>query len=491
MTARRRVSSGSGTAFASNGYNATVSSSGSASGRNEFAGQRAWSGNTSGWVATLVNLTDTAKFAGKNLRLRWRIATNSNTSSSGWYVDSIVLLGGGDITLHAPVITTAASSSATETVTDPDTSVHQIIYGTATNLSVTATDDAGEAALKYTWSVASGADAPVAFSANASHAAKDTSASFATAGDYQITVSVLDGQGLATTSSVNVRVVQTAVALSISPSSATVVSGATQAFAATLLDQFGLVKTSLPESFTWSVSGGGTINASGVFSPTTVGGPYSITASNSGISNTASITVSPAAAAVVVGNLNLTYNGSPQAVVVTTSPPSLAVAVTYNGSTIVPTAVGNYLVQVSVTDPAYQGFASATLVIAPGNDWISWRGQHFSEAEQTAGLSAETADPDSDNWPNLAEYALGSDPRQFTPPLIASRDANGLSVTFTRPANLPDVSYAAESSNDLSTWNPVPLELLTPGSIETLRVRDSLETGNPLLRFLRLHFERP
>ena len=483
--------SGSGTVFASNGYNATVSSSGSASGRNEFVGQRAWSGSSSGWVATLVNLTDTAKFAGKNLRLRWRIATNSTTSSSGWYVDSIVLLGGGDITLHAPVITTAATSSATETVTDPDASVHQIIYGTATNLSVTATDDGGEAALKYTWSVASGPGAAVVFSANASHAAKDTSASFAAAGDYQITVSVLDGHGLTTTSAVNVRVVQTAVALSISPSSVSVAYGATQAFAATLLDQFGLVKTSQPGSFTWSVSGGGTISGSGVFSPTTVGGPYSIGASGGGISNTASVTVVPAAAAVVVGNLNLTYTGSPQAVVVTTSPPSLAVTVTYNGSTVVPTNAGNYLVQVSVTDPGYQGFASATLVIAPGNDWISWRGQHFSEAEQTAGLATETADPDADNWPNLAEYALGSDPRRFTPPLVASRDANGLAVTFTRPANLPDVSYAAESSTDLSTWAPVALELLTPGAIETLRARDPLDTGNPLRRFLRLHFERP
>ena len=222
-----------------------------------------------------------------------------------------------------------------------------------------------------------------------------------------------------------------------------------------------------------------------------MGGPYDITASDDGFSNTTSITVVPAAATVVLGNLNLTYNGNPQAVLVSTTPPALAVTVTYNGSTIVPVAPGNYVVQASVTDPAYQGFASATLIIAPGNDWISWRNLHFTEAEQTAGLAAETADPDSDNWPNLAEYALGSDPRQFTPPLIATRDSNGLSVTFTRPANLPDVSYAAESSNDLSTWNPVPLELLTPGAIETLRARDPLATGNPLLRFLRLHFERP
>jgi hypothetical protein len=112
-------------------------------------------------------------------------------------------------------------------------------------------------------------------------------------------------------------------------------------------------------------------------------------------------------------------------------------------------------------------------------------------AEQTAGLAAETADPDSDNWPNLAEYALGTDPHQFTPPLVATHDANGLSVIFTRPAGLPGVSYSAESTDDLGIWTPVPLEVLVPGAVETVRARDPLLTGNPLLRFLRLHFERP
>ena len=356
---------------------------------------------------------------------------------------------------------------------------------------MTATDDAGEAALKYTWSVASGPSIPVVFSSNASHAARNTNITFAAAGDYQISVSVVDSHGLAATSSVNVRVVQSAVGLSISPPSATVIFGTTQAFSVTLLDQFGQAMIRQPSALAWSVSGGGSVTATGVFSPTTVGGPYEITASDGGLSNIASVTVAPAAAAVVLGNLNLTYNGSPQAVIVTTSPPALAVNVTYNGSTVVPTAAGTYVVEVSVTDPDYQGFASATLVIAPGNDWVSWRGQHFTAAEQLAGLATEIADPDSDSWPNLAEYALGSDPREFTPPLIAIRDSNGLSVTFTRPANLPDVSYAAVASSDLSTWAPVALELLTPGAIETLRARDSLAAGNPLLRFLRLHFERP
>lgn len=74
---------GSGTAFLTNGYNATISATGQPATRNEFAGQRAWSGNSNGWLETIVNLTDTAKFAGRDLRIRWRIATDSSTASSG------------------------------------------------------------------------------------------------------------------------------------------------------------------------------------------------------------------------------------------------------------------------------------------------------------------------------------------------------------------------------------------------------------------------
>ena len=135
--------------------------------------------------------------------------------------------------------------------------------------------------------------------------------------------------------------------------------------------------------------------------------------------------------------------------------------------------------------------ASGSLLITPTNDWLSWCNAHFTAAEQTAGLAAENADPDFDHWPNLAEYALGSDPRQFTPPRIPTLDADGLSITFSRPANLPDVLYGAESSTDLSTWSQLTLEMLVPGSIETLRARQPFDNRTSSQRFLRLRFTRP
>jgi hypothetical protein len=204
-------------------------------------------------------------------------------------------------------------------------------------------------------------------------------------------------------------------------------------------------------------------------------------------------TIIPASATLALSSLApVTYDDLPKLVTATTTTPAgLAVSITYDASPNPPTAAGSYAVVATITDPNYQGSTTGTLVIAPANDWVSWSNQHFTEAEQTAGLAAENADPDSDTWPNLAEYALGSDPHQFTPPLVTTLDASGLSLIFSRPANLPNLSYGAESSEDLSNWTPVPLEMLAPGPIETLRARDPLDTGNRFLRFLRLRFTRP
>jgi len=65
-----------------------------------------------------------------------------------------------------------------------------------------------------------------------------------------------------------------------------------------------------------------------------------------------------------------------------------------------------------------------------------------------------------------------------------------ISLTFSHPANLPGVGYAAESSPDLQIWTSVPLELLDSGPPETWHARDPLTGGAPSRRFLRLLTER-
>lgn len=197
-----------------------------------------------------------------------------------------------------------------------------------------------------------------------------------------------------------------------------------------------------------------------------------------------------APASITLGQLVQTSDGSSKEVSINTVPASLPVSVTYDGSPMAPSAPGSYAVFASIIDPNYEGTASATFVLEGGDPFQTWVDQNFTSTEQGAGMAGDHADPDADGLPNLAEYALGADPQAFTLPLIAARDGNGLSLTFTRPAGLSDVIYAAESSDGLGTWTQVPLEILSTGEVETVRARDPLTSGDPSKRFIRLKFTR-
>jgi MBG domain-containing protein/thrombospondin type 3 repeat protein len=79
-----------------------------------------------------------------------------------------------------------------------------------------------------------------------------------------------------------------------------------------------------------------------------------------------SFAIAKGAATLDLGNLSQTYNGSPLAATVTTTPAGLGtVAVTYNGSSTPPTNAGSYTVTATLTNADYQATpASGTLVIA-------------------------------------------------------------------------------------------------------------------------------
>lgn len=479
----------SGTEFASNGYNVTISATGKFSMRNEFPGQAAWSGNSNGFIETIVNLTDTAQFAGKSLQARWCLSTNNSTASQGWYVDSISLGGGGDLTNQAPAITSAATSSSTETVTDIDSNVWRIERGSSTGLTVAATDDGGASGLTYTWNVTG--PAPVFVNPNGTNTAHSTTAEFEKTGDYTATVSVTDSQGLAVSSSVNLTIVQTASGLVVSPAVASLTVGGSQAFSAVLNDQFGTPVASQPASFTWNSSGGGTITASGLFTASSAGGPFAISAASGAFTDFAGVTVNPAPATITLGNLNQIYDGSPRVVTASTNPPDLPYQITYEGSTTAPIHAGSYAVEGRITDPNYQGSANGTLVIEARDDFAAWQLENFTEQQILDGLADDLADPDSDGLRNLAEFALGTDPWKSTPLPSAILDETGFVLTFTRPAGLVGIAYAAESSEELGSWKAVPLEIIgTENEVETMRARDPLDTGDPNKRFIRLRFTR-
>ncbi len=186
-------------------------------------------------------------------------------------------------------ITNAAPSVATPAGVSPNP-----VTATTTNLSVLGTDDGGEGNLTYTWAataIPTGAIAPN-FSVNGTNAAKNSVATFTSAGAYTFTVTIQDSGGLSTTSSVAVTVNQTVTTITVSPPSVSVGATSSSQFSATAFDQFGNVIPS--QTFTWSATGvSNSIDSTGLFQAGSASGPVSVQASIGSINGTATITIIP------------------------------------------------------------------------------------------------------------------------------------------------------------------------------------------------------
>jgi hypothetical protein len=74
-----------GGSFSSGGYNRTLNSS-----ANPLSTRQAWSGNSAGFVTTVVNLPAAAN--GQPIQLKWRCGSDSSVSAPGWYVDSLTFM---------------------------------------------------------------------------------------------------------------------------------------------------------------------------------------------------------------------------------------------------------------------------------------------------------------------------------------------------------------------------------------------------------------
>jgi beta-glucanase (GH16 family) len=114
-----------------------------------------------------------------------------------------------------------------------------------------------------------------------------------TEGTYSFTAAATDSNDVSrTSSSVTVYVgTPELTTINVSPPSATVKAEQSKQFTAAGLDQFGL---EFPVTVNWSVSGGGLIDGSGLFSAVVPGGPYTVTATDTAggiLSDTASVTV--------------------------------------------------------------------------------------------------------------------------------------------------------------------------------------------------------
>jgi hypothetical protein len=73
-----------GGTFASGGYNGTISTCCG----NPLAGRQAWTGNSSGFIETELNLPIPT---GPNMMLRWRMGSDSAVAGEGWRIDTVVI----------------------------------------------------------------------------------------------------------------------------------------------------------------------------------------------------------------------------------------------------------------------------------------------------------------------------------------------------------------------------------------------------------------
>src|SRR4029077_1488798 len=76
--------------------------------------------------------------------------------------------------------------------------------------------------------------------------------------------------------------------------------------------------------------------------------------------NPGTLTVFKASGSVNLSNLAQTYDGTGRTISAATTPPGLAVNLTYNGSANAPTNAGSYTVVGSINDANYQGSATGT-----------------------------------------------------------------------------------------------------------------------------------
>jgi hypothetical protein len=178
--------------------------------------------------------------------------------------------------------------------------------------------------------------------------------------------------------------------IKVTPSSASVQTGNKQQFTAKGYDQFGQLLSSQP-TFTWTVSGGGAISTTGLFTAgSTTGGPFTVTATSGAVKGTASVTVtnlpdfslsvSPSSVTVTrpnsatytvtitrlrgfTGSVTLSLSGQPSSVTVLFTPNPATTTSTLKVTPATSTPIGTFKITVRGQGGSFVHFAVTTLIV--------------------------------------------------------------------------------------------------------------------------------
>jgi hypothetical protein len=246
-------------------------------------------------------------------------------------------------------------------------------------------------------------------------------------------------------------------AIKLSPATASITSGSSQAYTATGYDAYGNSRGAITNAkFTIAPDGSCTAAACGAFD----GGTHTVTATLRGVSGTASLNVTGASADLAVTqtvNTDDPYYYSP--VTFTTTVTNTSATTSSQGVSVavnVPAALFGPAEQAS--QGSYDGSNSTWTVgtLAPGASATLTIGGDAGDVDAgtqtvTATASAATTDPNSAN--NTASASEASQPAQLTLAITPSPD-NPSPIDVTQPG---DVSWTESVTNAENPAAPAPV----------------------------------
>lgn len=138
-----------------------------------------------------------------------------------------------------------------------------------------------------------------------------------------------------------------------------------------------------------------------------------------------------------------------------------------------------------VSDPT--NIATVTIKDKP---FDAWRFANFSSLElSNPTISGVTAIPASDGLPNLIKYALGLPPKNPSVTTVSITEiSNYLTLTAGKNTSATDITWSAEVTSDLTTWNPA---IIITNNSTTFSARDSVSRSGAAKRFIHLKVTRP
>ncbi len=440
---------GSGVNFSLNGYNSTLG--GNASSGSDFRNLAAWSGNSGAFVDSTLNLTDTAKFAGKQVRFRWILASDSSTASTGWYLDNLALVG----TLNTP-----ASIPATVTLGN----LSQTYDGNPKSITVTTV--------------------PANLSVSVTYNGLNTPPT--DANTYAVTATVTSPGYTGSASG----------SLVINQASQTILFGAfpTVPFGSDSFDAGASATSALPVSYSSSDPSVASVDPDGTIHVLTMGST-TITASQAGDVNYAAATPVNQILTVEKGVQVITFDtpatarvGESRTLYATAQPSGLPVTLSSSDASIA---------NLTGSQVSFAGPGSVTLTASQAGNSTYLAASNVSVLITVGGLGNPDGDTDGDGLANLLEYALPTDTNGPVLPHIQGV-SNGL-VTMTALVRTNDavLTYQPLACTDLSSstnWiqsgihTNIPVQTNVPAGFQ--RREYQFNAGTNTRAFLKLTIQQ-